>query len=200
MKQKNTNENSKATALTHDEIKAILKEFDNNKFEISEQMQIAVVIMAVFGLRPSELLALKVRDISLEEGVIQLSTSFQVPIPECALQLFEQLIELADGSDYLFPNPKSNANPLPISAMSYVIRKLVPSFKLYSLRYSFARYLNSKDIEPRIVSKSLNQKTNRNVLLNFDYLEQRREIHEALFKTLMPSATKTQTLTTRGIL
>lgn len=200
MKRKNTNENSKANALTHEEIKAILKEFDNNKFDIPEQMQIAVVIMAVFGLRASELLALKVCDISLENGLIQLSSSFEVPIPKCAIYLFVRLIELAGNSVYLFQDPKNNAKSMDPRAMSYVIRKLVPNFKLYSLRYSFARFLHSKNVEPPIISIGLNRRTNRNVILNFDYLEQRREIHEALFKALMPSATKTQTLTTRGIL
>lgn len=166
---------------------------------IPEQYRLAIMLMAIFGFNQSELISLRVSDVSLEKMTVKLNSNFQVPIPSNLLGLFRHLIALAGCSDYLFPNHKDNSTPIAKAKISYVVRKLHPNFKLYSFRKFMAYFLADREVSREILITILNLKSLRQDFVELDYLDERCEIHAKLGAMFLPEAFTKKELKMLGV-
>ncbi len=199
MKQKKKYESKEIAIPSLEQIKKFFNKLKENSNEISEQYRIGIALMAIFGCRQSELLQLRVSDVSLDTMTLKLSSTFQVPIPSNTLGLFQHLIELAGSSDYLFPSLKDSKKSISRSKLSYVIRKLQPSFNLYSFRQFMAYFLAERDVSREILLTILNLKSLSQGFVELDYFDERCEIHAKLGAMFLPEAFTKKQLTMMGV-
>jgi len=196
MKAKTITKHRKNIPLTLEQVKAALNESRDNPEVIQEQVKIGLVLMVIYGLRAIELLSLKVDNISLEDETLILTKISQqpitIPLASDTVVLFNRLIKLAGGSEYLFSNTQRS------HAFTYAIRKLSPTFSFSGLRLFFVHFLFESDISLELTSMFLNKKHPNYREFNFDYLKERHEIYCMLSAIVLPEAFSKEQLTKMG--
>jgi len=199
MKQKKKYESKEIATPSLAQMNEFFNTLKEESGAIPEQYRLAIILMAIFGFRQSELISLRVSDVSLEKMQLQLSSNFQVPIPSNLLGLFRRLIALAGCSNYFFPNHKDDSIPIAKTKLSSVVRKLHPNFKLYSFRKFIAYFLVDRDVSIEIMLATLNQKKPSQGFVELDYIDERCEIHANLGAMFLPEAFTKKELKMLGV-
>jgi integrase len=84
-----------------------------------------------------------------------------MPMTELAWEAFKDQIEMAKGSDFLFPSPKKGQKPHITNlrkVWAAMLKKAgVPYFSLYELRHTFATRLSAGGVADHFVTQLLRQ-------------------------------------------
>jgi integrase len=194
--------NRKKAPVNLDQIIASLNGFRDNPKVINEHFKIGFVVMVIFGLRVTELKLLRVDSICLEDQTLLLIKDNQqpitLPLPDNTLVLFTRLIKLAEGSEYLFPDIKRKGTSFSSHAFTYAIQKSIPTLSLSGLRLFLKELLFEYDYSPTLIAKYLNKKTLFHNRINYDYLQERKEIYSTLGSIVLSEAFTDEQLITMG--
>lgn len=134
----------------------------------SDYLRNAIVILAETGLRPyRELMPMKKSQVDLENRLVFIPDSKtangvgEMPISERAREAFRTQMEATQGSEYLFPTPRSGKRPYIRSlkkGWTTVLRRAgVPHFPIYELRHTFATRLSAGGVADHFVTQMLRQ-------------------------------------------
>jgi integrase len=169
-----------------------------------------VVIMTEMGLRPyRELLPMLKSQVDLENRLVHISDSKtdngigDMPMTEPAYVAFEQQMDEAVGSEYLFPRRTERGSKPYLGSLKRVwhttLRRAgVPYFSLYELRHTFATRLSAGGVADHFVTLMLRQgdagvfKRYSQAKLNMmrealERLDRRANEHERSFGTARPN-------------
>ena len=128
-----------------------------------------VVIISELGLRyKKELLPMKKEQVDLENGVVHIADSKtangigDMPLTQAAREAFRRQMEDSEGSDYMFPSPKSKAQKPYMTNLRKVWaatlkRAGVRYFAPYELRHTFATRLSAGGVADHMVTQLLRQ-------------------------------------------
>ena len=162
------------------QIKELLNQLKANNHPSDEQIHIGVTLMSIFGIRASELLALKVSDVLFETQTFLLKSGLQIPIPDRVIAIFERLVQLSRGSNYLFPCPSGKQKAMSPSVLSQSLRKSQSGLTLSSIRYFFADHLNRQDVTGPVLSTCIKQKVDTSGFVQLEYASERKGIYSKL--------------------
>lgn len=149
--------------LTKDEIRKMLEATENLKHKLLME------IMYASGLRVSEIIKLKIKDVDLEEGIIRVilgkgKKDRQTILSKRAIGDLKNFLETKkDNNQYLFTGAQNKGHLSTRSAQKIVLRaaKLVgikKDISCHSLRHSFATHLLEKGVDIRYIQKLLGHK------------------------------------------
>ena len=128
-----------------------------------------VVIISELGLRyKKELLPMKKEQVDLENGVVHIADSKtangigDMPLTQAAREAFRRQMEDSEGSEYMFPSPKSKAQKPYMTNLRKVWaatlkRAGVRYFAPYELRHTFATRLSAGGVADHMVTQLLRQ-------------------------------------------
>jgi integrase len=125
-------------------------------------------IISEMGLRPyKELMPMRKDHVDLENRLVHIPDSKtpngegDMPMTELALQAFTDQIKDADGSEYLFPSPRTGRRPHITNLRKAWEKTLgkagVTYFSLYELRHTFATRLSAGGVADHFVTQMLRQ-------------------------------------------
>ncbi|MEJ1341052.1 MAG: tyrosine-type recombinase/integrase [Candidatus Sedimenticola sp. (ex Thyasira tokunagai)] len=176
---------------------------------MSIQIRLALKIMLVTGVRGGELRLARWQEINLDKGLWTIPVKnqklspkeerkakpFVVPLPNMVIDLFRELHDCADGSEWVIPGRYEG--PLSDKAMGRAVRRMfelkvkdadgnqeplidIPYFSPHDLRRTMRTHLSRLKIPPHIGERCLNHSLGRIVQTydQDDYLEERREALE----------------------
>jgi len=186
------------TILSIENIEDIFLACANTPKLIPEEVKIGLILMLVLGIKQLDLLCAKWEDVCFDSKLFylkfetsSLSNFYSIPIPEDLLPLFEKLKDLSNGSNYLFPNEKSN-HISTAKFRHYITRlfgfKNVPEFTTYDLRRTCVALMAQENISEMVIANCLNNSPRLTVktFIKHDYMEERREAHDKLALLILP--------------
>jgi integrase len=134
------------------------------EFVAPRYMKNVIRIISEMGLRPyKELMPMRKDQVDLENRLVHIPDSKtpngegDMPTTEFAWQAFKEQIEETEGSEYLFPSPRSKGRKPYLTSLRKVwaatLKKAgVPYFSLYELRHTFATRLSAGgDVHRRVL-------------------------------------------------
>jgi integrase len=127
-----------------------------------------ITIISEMGLRPyKELMPMRKEQVDLENRLVHIPDSKtpngegDMPTTEVARLAFQDQIEEASESAYLFPSPRKGRAPYMTNlrkVWTTTLKKAgVPYFSLYELRHTFATRLSSGGVADHFVTQMLRQ-------------------------------------------
>jgi len=149
--------------LTKDEIKRMLEVTTNLKHKLLME------IMYASGLRVSEIIKLKIKDIDLEEGIIRVNLGKgkkdrQTILSKRAIEDLKIYFQKRnDENPYVFPGAQNKGHLSTRSVQKIVLQaaklaKIKKDISCHSLRHSFATHLLEKGVDIRYIQKLLGHK------------------------------------------
>ncbi len=141
-----------------------------------EPTRIAMKLCLVTGQRPNEIVSLRRGDIELDGLHPMLTVSGEaaknhdahtLPLPGMAIVLLRRAVELAGGSEWVFPSPKGDG-PIKANALSKVIGRArdkavmlfgMPDAQLYDCKTTVASWLGDADFTNEQIGILLNHRT-----------------------------------------
>jgi len=149
--------------LTKDEIKRMLEVTANLKHKLLME------IMYASGLRVSEIIKLKIKDIDLEEGIIRVNLGKgkkdrQTILSKRAIEDLKIYFQKRnDENPYVFPGAQNKGHLSTRSIQKIVLQAakladIKKDISCHSLRHSFATHLLEKGVDIRYIQKLLGHK------------------------------------------
>jgi site-specific recombinase XerD len=149
--------------LTKDEIRRMLEVTENLKHKLLME------IMYASGLRVSEIIKLKIKDIDLEEGIIRVNLGKgkkdrQTILSKRAIEDLKMYLQKRnDNNPYVFPGAQNKGHLSTRSVQKIVLRTaklagIKKDISCHSLRHSFATHLLEKGVDIRYIQKLLGHK------------------------------------------
>lgn len=175
-------------ALSPQEIRAFLRVVYHSN--IRRQFKLAVHLLLITMVRKSELLLAKWGDVDLDarEWCIPVEHSKTgkphiVYLSEQAKELFQELKQLACGSDLVLPGRGSLTKPFAHNAINKAVQQAaqgleMPAFTIHDLRRTASTLLHENGWPSDVVEKAMNHTIGgvRGVYNRAQYAEQRREM------------------------
>ncbi|MCI2425886.1 tyrosine-type recombinase/integrase [Candidatus Acetothermia bacterium] len=149
--------------LTKDEIRSMLEVTKNLKHKLLME------IMYASGLRVSEVIKLKMKNIDLEEGIIRVNLAKgekdrQTILSKRAIEDLKTFLETRkDDNQYLFTGAQNKGHLSTRSAQKIVLQAaklagIKKDISCHNLRHSFATHLLEKGVDIRYIQKLLGHK------------------------------------------
>ena len=177
---------SRDVALTPEEIGKLLRGIYTSSMRRQNKLALHLLILTM--VRKSELIAAKWFEIDFDKRLwsipgtrMKMDRPHLVPLSDHALAMFEELKQLASGSEYVFPSPSSLRKPIHETTLNAAIRGLdfeIQDFVIHDFRRTASTLLNEMGFNPDWTEKALahEQQGVRGVYNRAKYLEQRREM------------------------
>ena len=135
-------------------------------FEGQATTQIALKLMAILAQRPGELRHAKWEEFDLVEGVwaipaakMKMRRDHNVPLPDQALTLLEQLRAMNNQGDYLFPSLRTWTRPMSENTLNAALRRMGYSgeeMTAHGFRASFSTLANESGLwNPDAIERAL---------------------------------------------
>ncbi len=205
-------EKSKSRALSIDELKAVFKIFRENSDSFTRDNYLACALLVLLGVRKGELTEAPWSEFDLKKGVWSLpaersksGVGIDIPLPELAIEWFNELKIRACGADYVFPNRRASKRPyMGPDTLNRAITKLfgheagkkkqppnlmgnTPHFTVHDLRRTCRTLLAKQGTPGHVAERCLNHKLKgvEGIYDQYDYLKERREALKLLSNKLI---------------
>ena len=153
------------TILSEQEIKRLIDSYSNLKHKTM------MMTLYACGLRKSELINLKIRDIDGDRKVIRISQSKgakdrDVALPEALHKLLRQYYDRYQPKEYLF-NGAEEGKKISPSSIRKILMKGLKNAEInkyitpHSLRHSYATHLVERNVNLRYIQDALGHKSSR---------------------------------------
>ncbi|HNA29031.1 MAG TPA: tyrosine-type recombinase/integrase [Rhodocyclaceae bacterium] len=154
---------------------------------------LTVKLLLMLAVRKSELIAARIDEFNLDEGVWYLpgertktGQSIDIPLPRQAVEILDELIALAGASGWLLPARKMETRMIPHidlntinAALAKCIRPLMPNceaFTPHDFRRTARTHLEALGVAPHVAERCLNHKIKgvEGIYNRHDYFEERK--------------------------
>lgn len=204
-------EKSRDRALTLDELSHAFKVFKENPQSFTRDNYLACALLVLLGTRKSELCEAKWNEIDLEKAVWELprdrsksGVGLTIPLPDLALNMFNELKIRASGSEYVFPSRRRAIKPhMGPDTLNRAIGKMfgietgkrakpknlmgdLEYFRVHDLRRTCRTLLASLGVPGHVAERCLNHKLKgvEGIYDRHDYFDERKEALQSLAMTL----------------
>lgn len=177
---------SRDVALSADEIGQLLRGIYQSS--IKRQHKLALHLLIQCMVRKCELLEARWDDIDFEKAEWSIPAERMkkdkphlVPLSKQSLAMFEELRDLASGSEWVLPSRNSLRQPISRTTLNAAVRSLqldLRDFVIHDFRRTASTHLNETGFNSDWIEKALahEQKGVRGVYNRAEYLSQRREM------------------------
>jgi integrase len=151
--------NARERYVTHEEAARLLAAAKQSK---NDQLAAIIGLLLLTGMRVSELLSTKLKDVDLERRSIYVPTSKTgrsryVPLAQAAITIIEEVPKAA-GAVYLFPSPKDPKKHLTTIKHAWQTARdaaNLPGLRIHDLRHSAASFMVNSGVDLFAVGKVL---------------------------------------------
>lgn len=177
---------------------------------LAEPVRTIIILGLLTGLRVGEILALKIQDVSLQDGFVNVCRNVykghiqespktkrserRVPLAACVLNAIRKWIAIRpNGTDWLFPSqvglPLSDRNLMKRRIIPVCQRLGIPRFGWHSLRHTFSTYNGNTGVPMPVLQSLLGHAHAETTMLYTHPLEDaQRNAVEKLARILFPTA------------
>jgi integrase len=177
---------SRDVALTAEEIGRLMRAIYRSSMKRSHKLALHLLILCM--VRKSELIEARWEEIDFDRAEwaipaerMKKDRPHLVPLSRQALAMFEELRDLASGSEWVFPSRGDLHRPISKSTLNVAVRALevdVRDFVLHDFRRTASTHLHEQGFNSDWIEKALahEQKWVRGVYNRAEYLAQRRQM------------------------
>lgn len=176
-----------SVALTDAQLKRLFNEFENST--VQQRTKIANRLLVLTMLRTAELFKTKYSDIDFEKKILVIGPermkrkiAHVVPLPDYAIELFNEMRQLSGNSEYVFPHPTDKNKNMSLTTVYAAVLATRPwlrdlRFSPHGYRATSSTMLNQWGYRSDIIEKQLAHSSSDKVRGSYnhaDYLDERR--------------------------